>query len=54
MNIEDLINIDKFHAYIKLLINGVASKPFSLATVKDNTPKNIKLKDCNVETAHNA
>jgi len=32
---EDLINIDKFHAYLKLLINGVASKPFSMATFQD-------------------
>ena len=34
---EDLINIDKFHTYIKLLINGVASKPFSMASIKDNS-----------------
>lgn len=29
-NSEDLINIDKYHVYIKLLIDGVASKPFSM------------------------
>jgi len=31
---EDLINVDKYHAYIKLLIDGVASKPFSMKTIK--------------------
>ncbi len=40
---EDLINIDKYHAYIKLLINGVASKPFSLETIKDQTMTNPKM-----------
>ncbi len=28
----DLINIDRFNAYVKLMINGTASKPFNLAT----------------------
>jgi len=40
---EDLINIDKYHAYIKLLINGVASKPFSMATTKDQTKPNMQV-----------
>ncbi len=40
---EDLINIDKYHAYIKLLINGVASKPFSMETIKDQAPANLKM-----------
>jgi len=30
----DLMNLDNYNAYIKLLINGVASKPFSLRTIK--------------------
>ena len=30
----DLMNLDNFNAYIKLLIDGVASKPFSLRTIK--------------------
>lgn len=29
----DLVNLDKFNAYIKLMINGVASKPFSMQTI---------------------
>jgi len=40
---EDLINIDKYHAYIKLLISGVASKPFSLETIKDQSLANPKM-----------
>jgi hypothetical protein len=28
----DLINIDRFNAYVKLMINGTASKPFNMAT----------------------
>jgi superfamily II DNA or RNA helicase len=38
---DDLINIDKYHAYIKLLIDGVASKPFSMLTIKDETGQDI-------------
>jgi hypothetical protein len=30
----DLMNLDNFNAYIKLLIDGVSSKPFSLRTIK--------------------
>ena len=41
---EDLINIDKYHAYIKLLINGVASKPFSMETIKDQAPVYPKMR----------
>lgn len=28
----DLVNIDRFNAYIKLMINGTASKPFNMST----------------------
>jgi len=30
---EDLINLPKFHIYLKLMIDGVASKPFSALTL---------------------
>ena len=30
---EDLINLPKFHIYLKLMIDGVASKPFSALTM---------------------
>ena len=29
----DLVNLDKYNAYIKLMINGVTSKPFSMQTI---------------------
>jgi hypothetical protein len=28
----DLVNVERFNAYIKLMINGTASKPFNMAT----------------------
>jgi hypothetical protein len=28
----DMVNIDRFNAYVKLMINGTASKPFNMAT----------------------
>lgn len=34
----DLINIDRFNAYVKLMVNGTASKPFNMATLPP--PKN--------------
>ena len=30
---SDLVNLDKFNAYIKLMINGVTSPPFSMQTI---------------------
>lgn len=29
----DLVNLDKYNAYVKLMINGVTSKPFSMQTI---------------------
>lgn len=29
----DLVNLDKYNAYIKLMINGIAGKPFSMQTI---------------------
>lgn len=29
----DLVNIDRFNAYVKLMINGTASKPFNMGTL---------------------
>ncbi len=28
----DLVNVDRFNAYLKLMVNGTASKPFNMAT----------------------
>jgi len=30
---SDLVNLSKYHIYLKLMINGVASKPFSAVTI---------------------
>lgn len=30
---QDLVNLDKYNAYIKLMINGITSKPFSMQTI---------------------
>ncbi len=46
---EDLVNLTKFHIYIKLMIDGIASEPFSavglppLAKKEDNMEKIIKV-----------
>jgi hypothetical protein len=29
----DLVNIDRFNAYVKLMVNGTASKPFNMSTM---------------------
>ena len=42
---EDIINIDKFHCYIKLLVDGVASEPFSMHTIKETFADNDKIGD---------
>lgn len=44
-NQEDLINIDKFNAYIKLLIDGAASKPFSMHTIPPEKPQPKEISD---------
>jgi hypothetical protein len=40
---EDLINVDKFHAYIRLLIDKVPAPPFSMRTVKIEYPGGAEL-----------
>lgn len=37
---EDLVNIDKFKAYLKLLIDYTSCRPFSVQTIKDETESN--------------
>ncbi len=41
LTVNDLVNIDNFHAYIKLLINGETAKPFNIKTLmsKDFKPE---------------
>ena len=44
---EDLVNLDKYEIYLKLLINGVASKPFSASTLPafEEVEKSLKNMD---------
>ena len=35
---EDLLNVDNYNAFIKLLINGQTSKPFNIRTYSPATP----------------
>jgi hypothetical protein len=37
---SDLVNIDRFNTYIKLLIDGTASRPFSMKTLKTEGVEN--------------
>lgn len=39
----DLINIEKFNAYIKLLVDNTPTKAFSMRTIKDEMPENLQL-----------
>jgi len=42
---EDLINIDKFHAYIRLLIDKVPAPPFSMRTIKSDRENKKEVAD---------
>jgi len=42
---EDLVNLGKYNIYLKLMIDGIASHPFSAQTLPPPTP----LKECNRE-----
>ncbi|MDI6820740.1 MAG: type IV secretion system DNA-binding domain-containing protein [Patescibacteria group bacterium] len=37
-NVHDLVNIDNFNAYAKLLMRGETTKPFNIKTIKPETP----------------
>lgn len=40
---EDLINLTKYHIYLKLMIDGVASKPFSATTLPPWTEEDLEV-----------
>ena len=40
---KDLNNIDAFNAYVKLLVDNAPLRPFSMQTIKDETPENEEL-----------
>ncbi|MBI3495281.1 hypothetical protein HY065_01500, partial [Candidatus Berkelbacteria bacterium] len=39
VSIDDLANLDRFATYVKLLIDGTPSKPFSMRGIKSATVK---------------
>lgn len=42
---EDLTNLDRFQAYVKLLIDLTPSKPFSLSGIKSANPGSVEMSD---------
>ncbi|MCD6422002.1 type IV secretory system conjugative DNA transfer family protein, partial [bacterium] len=35
----DLINVAKFHAYVRMIIDNMPARPFSMRTIKEETPE---------------
>jgi len=48
---KDLVNLPKYHIYIKLMIDGVASKPFSAVTLQPYKISGESLKDVIIENS---
>ncbi|MEX1013753.1 MAG: DUF87 domain-containing protein [Candidatus Paceibacterota bacterium] len=40
--VEDLVNIDNYNAYVRLLINGVTTPPFNIRTLRADAPDSLK------------
>lgn len=45
LDINDLVNIDNFNAYVKLLVHGETTDPFNIRTFKAETPNKQKAKE---------
>ena len=43
VTVADLTNLEQFNAYVRLLINGAPSKPFSMVTVRASQEPNLQL-----------
>ncbi|MCL5017421.1 MAG: type IV secretion system DNA-binding domain-containing protein [Patescibacteria group bacterium] len=52
--LNDLVNLPKYNFYIKLMIDGVASKPFSGKTIPPPKPPEENYKDVIVENSRRA
>ncbi|MEK9168384.1 MAG: type IV secretion system DNA-binding domain-containing protein [Patescibacteria group bacterium] len=50
---QDLVNLAKYHIYVKLMIDGVASKPFSAETLEPAKPAAESFKDVIIENSRN-
>ena len=49
--LNDLVNLPKYNFYIKLMIDGVASRPFSAKTIPPPPPPEENFKDVLVENS---
>lgn len=49
---NDLVNIERFNAYVKYLVDNSPIRPFSLRTFRDETPPDQSLRDAVVELSH--
>lgn len=52
-NANDLVNLTKYNIYIKLMIDGVASKPFSAQTLEPAEPLPESFRDVIIENSRN-
>ncbi len=50
---QDLVNLAKYHIYVKLMIDGVASKPFSAQTLEPAEPAPESFRDIIIENSRN-
>lgn len=49
LTVEDLVNLPKWKIYLKLMIDGVTSQPFSADTLPDPEPELISMRDKIIE-----
>jgi hypothetical protein len=45
LSIEDMTNLDKFNTYVKLLIDGTPSKPFSMKGIKSGVTSDPNVRE---------
>ncbi len=50
-NANDLVNLSKYNIYVKLMIDGVASRPFSAETIEPAKPSHESFRDVIVENS---
>jgi len=50
-NANDLVNLTKYNIYVKLMIDGVASKPFSAETIEPAKPSHESFRDVIIENS---
>jgi len=50
---NDLVNLPKFNTYTRLMIDGIAGKPFSTKTLSPHKPQSQSFKDLIIENTRN-